>query len=483
MNKIVSALGKFSLLLPGMPGFEAFERDVVLKLTPEAVLRPHTKMELLEIVKICQKEKIPYTATACRTSVTGASVSDRGILISLEKLNRVLTRPEPHRYGMSVQAEAGIMLKDFQKAVEDKGYFYPPDPTSWEEIQLGGSVATNATGENSYHYGSSRNYILGLEYIDKNGNLVWLERNLNPLNLPKQKNLAGYSLELEPLDLLIGSEGTLGIITEIKALLLPKPNAFLSLMLFVKNETEALRLAQRLDQHKQSLHLICLEYMDEPATQFIKKRSSRFFVPQGCSSLYIKTETPEGKTVEEFEDEFLQLVCELYSQSISMSPELIDHSILAKDYLELLEFRRMRHHVPATINEISVVNQKTGGGKVSSDWWVPIEHLVEHFAWMREEIKKLNLPSAIFGHIGNGHPHVNIMPKTAEEKQASIEFTKKCMLRAASLGGGVCGEHGLGKIKTWALPLQWDQVSIDKMKSVKAEWDPEGLAAPGNIFV
>lgn len=166
-----------------------------------------------------------------------------------------------------------------------------------------------------------------------------------------------------------------------------------------------------------------------------------------------------------------------------LSPELIDHSILAKDYLELLEFRRMRHHVPATINEISVVNQKTGGGKVSSDWWVPIEHLVEHFAWMREEIKKLNLPSAIFGHIGNGHPHVNIMPKTAEEKQASIEFTKKCMLKAASLGGGVCGEHGLGKIKTWALPLQWDQVSIDKMKSVKAEWDPEGLAAPGNIFV
>ncbi len=482
MNKIVSAFSKFSPILPQMAGFEAFERDVVLKLSPEAVLRPNTKMELLEIIQICQREKIPYTASACRTSVTGASVCDKGILISTEKLNRIVNAPTAHKYGTSIRAEAGIMLKDFQKFVADLGYCYPPDPTSWEEIQLGGSVATNATGENSYHYGSSRNYILGLEYINKDGELVWLQRNQNPLSLPKSKNLAGYCTDFEPMDLLIGSEGTLGVITEIEALLLPKPNPFLSLMLFIKNESEALKLALALDQNRQTLGLICLEYMDEAATHFVKERSRRFVVPDGCASLYIKGEAPPNVGLEEFEEDFLARVCTIYAQNVRDGSELIDASILAKDSLELLEFRRMRHHVPATINEIASNNQKNGGGKVSSDWWVPLPHLVEHFDWMRQEMQALSLPSAIFGHIGNGHPHVNIMPKNSEEKTAAIEFTKKCMVRAASLGGGVCGEHGLGKIKTWALPLQWDQNTIQKMQAIKADWDPDHLAAPGNIF-
>ncbi len=474
---IATIFEKFQPILPDSDACESYLNDVVLSLKPEAILRPSTVEELQEILKICLTHKIPYTASASRTSVTGASVTDTGILISMEKLTKT-GEIEPHALGASVWVEPGVFLKDLQKSADDLGWHYPPDPTSWEEVLIGGTLATNATGENSYHYGSSRNYVLELLVMDHQGQIRHLKRNRNPLELFSGKNRAGLFLDGEELDWHLGAEGSLGMILKARLLLIPKPAPMLSIMLFFENEDQALKAAPLLDQRRTELNLRCLEYMDARATDFMREKSTRFEVPEGVVTLYLKSELIE----EDSDETFMEALCEIHSDLTNQNTDLMERAIVASEYLELLEFRRLRHHVPATINEVAHQNKAQGGGKISSDWWVPLPHLREQFTFMRETLKPFQDITATFGHLGNGHPHVNIMARNFYEKEKALEATRLCMKNAARLGGGVAGEHGLGKMKTWALPLQWPEETVRKMQKIKQDLDPDALAAPGNLF-
>lgn len=476
ITQLLEELKDFSPLTSKDEAIEAYEQDVVLKLTPQAVFRPSTKEELQRIIKTCNKYKVPYTPCGSQTSVTGGSVTDQGILISFEKMNKVL-QDRPCDYDENcriISSQPGIILADFQREVEKIGYYYPPDPTSWEEVQLGGSVATNATGENSYHYGSTRNYIQALEIIDSQGEMKRLEREIDPRTLSRRKNFAGYEMSGKDLDAWIGSEGSLGLIAEIEVLAIAKPAAFTSLFIFFEQEVEALAFTCSVNENREELNLRCLEIMDHAATELMREKSDRFQIPPNCCTIYLK--------IEDLKEEHFESLMESYEESAQHGKNHFEGSLVASDHLELLEFRRLRHHIPATINEISARNKETGGGKVSSDWWVPLPELQGQFQFLREELSRLPVKAIAFGHIGNGHPHVNLMPETADQKEAALEFTKACMRRAAQLGGGVCGEHGLGKIKTWALDIQWDEQEINSMRKMKEQWDPEYLASPGNLF-
>ena len=476
--KIEKIFEEFHALLPENEAYEGYREDVVLKGNPEAVLRPKDKFELQRIIKLCAQHEIPFTACGSQTSVTGASVAQRGILISMEKFKDFETPRDRADGTATVKAQPGVLLGDFQQEMEAQGWHYPPDPTSWEEVQLGVSIATNATGENSFYYGSSRNYVLGLEIILPNGDLKSLRRQRNPLELSREKNRAGYLLGEEEIDEWIGSEGSLGIITETELLLLKKPKPFTSVFLFFRHEQEALKFSLKLNDQRTNFNLRCLEYMDHEATKMMRVKSERLTIPEDTCTIYIKLE----EICEGFFENCLDNLMEVNSSVTTQSDDLFEEALVAQDRNELLEFRRLRHHVPATINENAYEQRPSGGGKVSSDWWVPLPHLLEQFQYIRDELKNLSIPVVAFGHIGNGHPHVNLIPSNSEEKDAALDFTKKCMQRAARLGGGVCGEHGLGKIKHWALDIQWDSQIVKGMRAVKDKWDPKGLAAPGNLF-
>lgn len=454
-----------------------YESDVVLSQRPWAVLRPKTISELKKIVKICVSHSIPFTPCGNQTSVTGASVSDQSIIISTEKL-KTIGKVIKNSDGLaSLSVEPGILLSDLQDHVESLGFYYPPDPTSREEVFLGGTIATNATGENSYFYGSTRNYILSLDVIDGQGNCKTIERSQYPLSLSKSKNLAGFHLD-EEIDPWIGCEGTLGIICSAKLLLLPKPMPFQSFLLFFPSEQSALSFSNSIHEIKDTLFLRCLEYMDDQATEYMRLKSKRLIIPKDVFTIYLKIE--EDPSIDQ--DTILETLYTQYSETLPDHDELFDKALIAQDHTELLEFRRIRHHVPATINELSTINKETGGGKVSSDWWVPNDKISEMFLYLRDLQSKIDCKCAIFGHIGNGHPHVNMIATTKSLKQQSLEFTKLCIKKAVSLGGGACGEHGLGKIKTWALDLQWSPQEIEEMKKTKQIWDPNNLASPKNIF-
>ena len=153
-----------------------YQEDVVLKLEPWAVLRPKNNSELLKIIQICSDHSVPFTPCGNQTSVTGASVSDQSIIISTEKLKKLEEIQILENGNATIVVEPGILLSDLQDHVESKGFYYPPDPTSREEVFLGGTIATNATGENSYYYGSTRNYISALEVIDGQGKFKTIYR-------------------------------------------------------------------------------------------------------------------------------------------------------------------------------------------------------------------------------------------------------------------------------------------------------------------
>ena len=217
----------------------------------------------------------------------------------MEKFKGV-EKPRYRKRNACVKVQPGVLLGDFQQEMEAYGWHYPPDPTSWEEVQLGASIATNATGENSFYYGSSRNYVLGLEIVTPSGEFITLRREANPLELSREKNRAGYHIGKEEIDEWIPSEGSLGIITEAELLLLKKPNPFTSIFLFFHSEQEALEFSLKMNAQRTYFNLRCLEYMDHEATTMMRSKSERLKIPEDTCTIYIK--------MEEFSDSFLKIV-------------------------------------------------------------------------------------------------------------------------------------------------------------------------------
>jgi FAD/FMN-containing dehydrogenase len=466
----------FSPLLPGMEGYDSYLEDVVMKALPEAVLRPSSIEELQEIIRLCHRNGVCTTVCGNQTSVTGASVTDKGILVSTEKLNKIEKFELLPDGTATVTAQCGVLLSTLQDECLLKGYHYPPDPTSREEVLLGGTIATNATGEDSYFYGSTRNYILSLDIITPEGNLLTVKRNKNPLNLPKIKNLCGYYLSGEEIDYYIDSEGTLGIIASATLLLMPAPGSYHAMILFFEKDENAFQFICHANHQRNLLNLRALEYADQHSTNIMKENSSQE-LPQDCCSVYLKFE-PKSETESE---KIIDLIMEL--SLISENNEtLLEQALFASDSKELRAFRQYRHAIPSTVNELARRGAQSGGGKSSSDWWVPLEHLVTQMNFVKQQLSRWKGSCFIFGHLGNGHPHVNLVATSKEEKLLALEILKLCTEHAVSLGGGACGEHGVGKLKKWALPMQWTNDKLDFMKNIKQRIDPLFRFAPDNIF-
>lgn len=452
---------------------EGYSADALNRAYPQALARPKDEAEVARLLAFCNRERIPVTPCGNQTSLTAGSISNRGLLLSTEKLAadwRVYADTQrPGHY----LAEVGpaVILSQFQDGLAAQGYFYPPDPTSRREILLGATISTNASGEDSYLYGSTRAWVRGLRYVRADGTIAEAWRD--PAEQPsRRKNTCGYPLRDSDVDLLIGSEGTLGIVTRAWVEVLPRVPTFFSCLFFLPDE--AIALAQVPQLHT-DFHLRCLEYMDAGAVAILREKG----VPipaRAATALYIKQEFAGDGEPEMAR--LLEYLESLYDQC--GLPEFIDHVHLADDAEGQAQMRIWRHHIPATINEWAAGFKKDGGGKVSTDWYVPLSSLPAMFSRVRSD--QGEMAWVVFGHIGNGHPHFNFVTKNEAEYRRGRELLEKHCRMAVAYGGGVSGEHGLGKMKSHLLTVQYSAAEIADMVAVKHRFDPHHILAPGNIF-
>lgn len=454
---------------------EHYREDTMMRGDPDAVLRARDENEIKEALAFCNKNNIPLTFCASQTSMTGASVATEGLLISTEKLEGVTDIGSHHGMMLAV-IRPGTIVADAQKAIDEAGFFYPVAPTSRDECRIGANISTNATGEDSFKYGPIRRYVEHIRVLLADGTEKVFERL--PNEAPSDAhNRAGYFTDWKnPIDLFIGSEGTLGFIAEVTVRLLPKSPDFFSALIPFPSNLKALECLVDLVKNKTST-LRTLEYIDHGALIAMKTAGGVPQFPEATDALlYFKEEFKTQKDKE-------AALTRLYKYITSFVPQTFaDSIIVAETPKQKEEFRLWRHRIPEWANEEGRKYWEVHGGKVGSDWWVPVDRLLEMMDFFYKEADAVGLPYIAYAHLGRGHPHTNLFAKTVEEWQRAEEMLIRCCKKAVMLGGGVAGEHGIGKIHTNLMPIQHTAKIIEKMKGWKKIYDPNWILGRGNLF-
>jgi FAD/FMN-containing dehydrogenase len=410
---------------------------------------------------------VPVTIAGAGTGVTGARVPQGGWVLSLEKFKQLEIHP-----GYAI-AGAGVILRDLHSAAQASRQFYPPDPTEIS-ASVGGIVATNASGARSFKYGATRRWVESLRVVLADGSLMEVARgeainfNLDTIPLPRvTKNTAGYLLSpgMDWIDLFTGSEGTLGVVTEARLRLLPAPAAVLGGVIFFPNDDPAL---DAVDDWRALTSARMLEYFDEPSLGLLRGRFPEIPATARAAILFEQelSATDESSEV----DAWLARI---------ESSEALGESWLAQSAGERERFRQFRHALPESVNDTV---RRNGTLKMGTDHAVPIDRNREMLAYYRRRLEE-EFPDryVIFGHIGDAHLHVNILPLPADADRATVllgEFARQ----AVTLGGTVSAEHGLGKRKAHLLALQYSPEQLEAMRAVKHRLDPRNILGRGTLF-
>jgi FAD/FMN-containing dehydrogenase len=404
------------------------------------------------------------------TGLTGGRVPRGGWIISTERFKKLEIADRIARVG------AGVSLSDLHTAASATRQFYAPDPTE-TSAWIGGTLATNASGSRSFRYGDSRRHTLALRVVLADGTVHHWKRGdrvdfpIDPLPVPATtKHTAGYYLrpDMDWVDLFIGSEGTLGIITEAELQLLPAPRELLTGVVFFPSDDAAL---DAVDAWRAVAGLRMLEYFDGASLALLRTRFTETPAEAGAAVL-IEQEVASPSELNDETDAWLD--------RLEAAQALIEESWFAANAADRERFRKFRHAVPEMVNDIV---RKNSCLKMGSDFAVPRARNREMLAFYRDRLRA-EFPGqyVIFGHIGDAHVHANILPRSGPEsdraKALMIEFARK----AVEFGGTVSAEHGLGKHKRHLLEVQFTPAEIDRMRAVKRRLDPKNLLGRGNLF-
>ena len=475
-NLLKSLPSKTDIIPPGDERLETYSEDTMYRGSPDAVLVARDDREIVDVLTYCNAKKIPVTFCGSQTSMTGASVPDEGLLISTERLEGIEDVYQ-NENGTFATVRPGTVIAQLQKALDDEGCFYPVAPTSRDMCRIGSNISTNATGEDSYKYGPVREYVQSIDIVLPDGTKKMLSRE--PGEKPAwERNKAGYFVDWKnPIDLVIGSEGTLCYIERATLKLLPKQSPFFSGLIPFRTNREALRFVIEMTLRNERINPRTLELIDSGALSMMKSSRSFPKISEEIGALlYIKQEY-------ETEEEMVRWISIWYDEIIdAVGQELADQTLIAMNHQHREEFRLWRHRIPEAANEIGRKYWSVGGGKVGTDWWAPmkkISEMMEHFYKAAEATGLLYMG---YAHIGCGHPHTNFIAKNPEEKKRAHDAMASCCRKAVELGGGVAGEHGIGKIHTDLMSIQHSQKIIERMKTWKDEYDPNWILGRGNIF-
>jgi FAD/FMN-containing dehydrogenase len=405
------------------------------------------------------------TPAGAQSSTTGASIADHGLLLSLRRLDRIV---DIDRAARTIRVEAGVLVADVRRAAEAEGLLFTPDPTSEEECTVGGAIACNASGARSLRYGATGPHVRAVTVALADGSIHELRRPA------LEKNTVGYPITHDPVEWFVGSEGSLGVVLAAEFALHPLPTNVLGLAVPFASEADALAfvVAARRDR---AVHPRCLEYFDGLAFDIARTAGGGgSWAPAARAMVYVE-ETGEENEGELPLDAWLALA-ELYRADT-------DDIRVYDAPASLLDARRIRHAIPATMNERGAACRPAGGRKVSTDWAVPYPLLAEALRKARALADAHGIPQAVaYGHAGNGHPHQNFIAHDADELRRIDLLVQDTLREVLAMGGTVAAEHGIGKIKRKWLPMQASDLQLRVMRSLKRELDPYGLLAPGNVL-
>ncbi|MEI9812349.1 MAG: FAD-binding oxidoreductase [Acidobacteriota bacterium] len=416
----------------------------------DQVFAPRNEEEIAEILTRANREGIPVTIMGALTGLAGGAVPKGGWAISMVNFKRLDISDGAARVG------AGTLLRDVQSAASAAGQFYPPDPTETTS-SIGGNIGANASGSRSFKFGSTRRYVRALRVVHTDGRIVEYKRGtpvdfeVPQIPLPNVRKFScGYQLKpgMDFCDLFIGSEGTLGVVTEAELALLPAPGEITGGIVFFPDEASAL---DAVDRWRPTPTLRMLEFLDSRSMKLMDQ-------PFGAAVIV----EWEGDT------------------ELDMTGALENESWFGSSARDREQFRLFRHRLPEKIHEHL---RRLGLVVIATDYSVPVDRCRDVLSLYRSVLSEnFGDRFVMFGHIGDAHVHTELLPRDQAEWERSPEVIAALAREVVRMGGAVGAEHGLGKRKAHLLEFQYSPDHIAAMRDVKRRFDPQGLLGRGTLF-
>ncbi len=426
-----------------------------LSFPPEIVLKPSSTQAISSILAYCHQNNICVTPMGARTGLSGGALAIHGgVGLSMEKLNRILSIDEKNH---QVITEPGVITEVLQNAVKEKGLFYPPDPASKGSCFIGGNISENSGGPKAVKYGVTKDYVLNLEVVLPNGEIIWTGANV-------LKNATGYNLT----QLIVGSEGTLAVVTKIVLKLIPHPtNNLLMLVPFFSAEQACEAVAAIF---REGITPSGLEFMERDALVYTQQFT-------GDHSIHVAENHGAHLLIEVdgFNTDLLMQDCEKIMAVLDQFET--DEILFAENEAQKNGLWSLRRKVGEAVKAQSVYKEE--------DTVVPRYELPKLLKAVKEICGKYELHSVCYGHAGDGNLHVNILKGDSSEEKWEKELPiaiRELFNRVAQLGGTLSGEHGIGLVQKSYMDIVFPAVTIDLMKKIKEVFDPKGILNPGKLF-
>ena len=420
-----------------------------LKHAPELVVMAENVHDIQTLLELANDYNFPVTPRGGGSGLAGACLaSSGGVVLVTTRLNRIL---DIDRRNLTMKVEPGVISQDVRIAAETAGLFYPPDPAGMDKSTIGGNAATDAGGPACVKYGTTRDYILGLEAVLPNGQLI-------STGVQTRKGVVGYDLT----NLLVGSEGTLGVITALILKLLPKPAATNTMMCVFGDMVSAMNCVA--DVMGQGYLPSAIEFMDHKCLKLVGE--------------LLPVELPDNKP------SILIIEVDGAKQQIDMEMDAICKIAKARAAVAMIkaESPEDRERMWWVRRQVSLRIHDYASLYIPEDIVVPISAIAELVNALPEYEEKFGFEVFAFGHAGDGNIHLNITTQHIEQEERAWEGTKELLQLTLRLGGTISGEHGIGIAKSKYINMELSENSIELQKKIKALFDPNNIMNPGKIF-
>lgn len=416
---------------------------------PEAVVRVTSTADVSAVMKAAYEHEVPVTPRGGGTGRVGGAVPvPGGIVMAFEKMNAIKGIDKSE---LTTHVEPGVITGELKRATEDELLFYPPDPNSRDSCAIGGNLAANAGGPRAFKYGVTREYVMGMEVVLADGTVLKLGRET-------RKGVTGYDLTA----LMVGSEGTLGIVTEATLRLIPKPEATVTALACFSSLEEVAPVVSTLLAQGQLP--ACIELLDEEAIRIVRPEAGLTIPQETKAMLLIELDGDEAKLESEL--------------------ERTGNILFDLDALEVLVAQHSgeRERLWASRRELSYSLKRQAKNKLSEDIVVPRTKMAELLGYCAQLAEQHHLVVPTYGHAGDGNLHVNFLWNDPDEKARVDKAIEALFRRVVDLRGTLSGEHGIGVLKAPYLPMEQSPELIELQKRIKDVFDPKHILNPGKIF-
>ncbi len=426
-----------------------------LHFLPAVVVKPRTAEEVSAIMKICNAHKIPVTPRGGGTGLSGGALPHLGgVLLSTERMNSILEIDERN---LQVTTEPGVITEVLQNAVKEKKLFYPPDPSSRGSCFIGGNIAENSGGPKAVKYGVVKDYVLNLEVVLPSGEIIWTGSNV-------LKNSTGYNLT----QLVVGSEGTLGIVTKIVLKLVPLPQYDLLMLVPFRNLEQAGEAVSAI--FRAGFVPSAMELMEINALQIVSKMVDSNAIP-------VTEDTAAHLIIEVDGNNMDVLLQEMEAIGNLLTQYDIGEIYFADDAQQKAELWKLRRRVAEAVKMI--------GYTIEEDTVVPRAELPALIRGVKDLGRKHDFEVVCYGHAGDGNLHIRIRKEGIPNSYGSEEMNqvlRELFILVKGLGGTISGEHGIGLIQKGYMDIVFKEANLELMRAIKKAFDPNNILNAGKIF-